>query len=63
MSRSQIVYDHVDESVLLSFSYSDFAKLNYLCAVSFSLPSGDAEGSYQWKVQTPDGWTPYWEAS
>jgi hypothetical protein len=29
-----------------------------LCAGSFSLPSGDAEGGYQWEVQTPDGWTP-----
>jgi hypothetical protein len=26
-----------------------------LCTGSFSLPYGDAEGSYQWEVQTPDG--------
>jgi hypothetical protein len=26
-----------------------------LCPGSFSLPSGDAEGGYQWEVQTPDG--------
>jgi hypothetical protein len=32
-----------------------------LYAGSFSLLSGDSEGSYQWEVQTPDGWTPYWE--
>jgi hypothetical protein len=31
----------------------------YLCAGSLSLPSGIAEGDYQWEVQTPDGWTPY----
>jgi hypothetical protein len=31
---------------LLSFSYSSLALLNYLCAGSFSLPSGDAEGGY-----------------
>jgi hypothetical protein len=55
------MYGHIDRSVFLSFSCSSFASLNYLCAVSFSLPSGDAEGGYQWEVQTPDGWTPYWE--
>jgi hypothetical protein len=36
--------------------------LNYLCAGSFPFPSSDAEGGYQWEVQTPDSWTPYWEA-
>jgi hypothetical protein len=29
---------------------------------SSSLPSKDAEGTYQRVVQTPDGWTPYWNA-
>jgi hypothetical protein len=33
-----------------------------MCVGSFSLPSGDDEGGYQWEVQTPDGWTLYWEA-
>jgi hypothetical protein len=47
--------------VLLSFYCSGFALLNYLYAGSFSLPFGDAEGGYQWKVQTPDSWTPYRE--
>jgi hypothetical protein len=28
--------------------------LNYLCAGSFSLSSGDVGGGYQWDVQTPD---------
>jgi hypothetical protein len=32
-----------------------------LCAASFSLPSGDAKGGYQWEVQTLDSWTLYWE--
>jgi hypothetical protein len=35
--------------------------IKLLCTGSFSLPSGDAEGGYQW-VQTPDGWALYWEA-
>jgi hypothetical protein len=48
--------------VLLSFYCSSFALLNYLYAGSFSLPFGDAEGRYQWMVQTSDSWTPYWEA-
>jgi hypothetical protein len=33
-----------------------------LCPCSFSFPSGDAEGGYQWEVQTPDDWTSYWKA-
>jgi hypothetical protein len=33
-----------------------------LCAGSFFLPSGDAEGGYQWEVHVLDGWAPYWEA-
>jgi hypothetical protein len=33
-----------------------------LCVCIFSLPSGDADDNYQWEVQTPDGWVPYWEA-
>jgi hypothetical protein len=32
-----------------------------LCARSFSFPSGNAEGGYQWEVQTLNDWTPYWE--
>jgi hypothetical protein len=36
--------------------------IKLLCAGSFSLPSSDVEGGYQWKVQTPDDWAPYWEA-
>jgi hypothetical protein len=36
--------------------------VEFLCAASFSLPSGDAEGGYQWEVHTADGWAPYWEA-
>jgi hypothetical protein len=27
-----------------------------------SLPSDDAEGGYQWEIQTPGDWAPYWEA-
>jgi hypothetical protein len=46
MSRSRLFYDHIDGSVLLSFSCSDFALLNYLCAVSFFFPFGDANGNY-----------------
>jgi hypothetical protein len=34
-----------------------------MCTCSFSLPSGDAEGGYQWEVQTLDGWTLYWKVS
>jgi hypothetical protein len=56
------IYDHVDGSILLIFSYSGFALLIYLCVGSLSLPSCDVEGSYQWEVQTQDGLTPYWEA-
>jgi hypothetical protein len=37
--------------------------IKLLCVVTFPLPSSDAEGSYQWEVQTPDGWAPYWQAS
>jgi hypothetical protein len=48
---------------LLSFSYSDFILLNYLCACNFSLLCDDAEDGYQWEIQTPDGCTSYWEAS
>jgi hypothetical protein len=33
-----------------------------LCVDSFSLLFDDAEHDYQWEVQTPDGWTSYWEA-
>jgi hypothetical protein len=36
--------------------------IKLFCAGTFSFLSGDAEGGYQWEVQTPDGWTPYWEA-
>jgi hypothetical protein len=36
--------------------------LIYLCAGSSSLPSGDAEGGYQWEVQTQDSWILNWEA-
>jgi hypothetical protein len=32
-----------------------------LCAGSSPLPYDDAEGSYQWEVQTPDSWAFYWE--
>jgi hypothetical protein len=32
-----------------------------LCASNSLLPSGDADGGYHWVVQTPDGWTPYWD--
>jgi hypothetical protein len=62
MSRSRLFYGHIDGSVMLSFSCSGFTLLNYLCAGSFSFPFGDVEGDYQWEVQTPNGWTPYWEA-
>jgi hypothetical protein len=34
-----------------------------LCSGSFCLPSNDVEGGYQWEVQTPNGWTPYWEVT
>jgi hypothetical protein len=36
-------------------SYSDTGGVTTL----FDLPSGGAEGGYQWEVQTPDGWTSY----
>jgi hypothetical protein len=39
-----------------------FYLVKLLCAGSFSLPSGDADGGYQWEVQTPNSWAPYWEA-
>jgi hypothetical protein len=61
MSRSWLFYGHIGVSALLSFSFSGFALLIYLCVGSLSLPSGDAKGGYQWEVQTQDGWTPYWE--
>jgi hypothetical protein len=34
-----------------------------MSSLSLSLSSDDADGGYQWEVQTPDGWTLYWDPS
>jgi hypothetical protein len=37
---------------------------NFLCAGLFpSTCSGDVDDSYQWDIQTFEGWTWYWEPS
>jgi hypothetical protein len=38
MSRSRLFYGHIDGSVLLSFSYSGFAMLNYCVRVASLSP-------------------------
>jgi hypothetical protein len=43
-------------------SHSSFALVIFLCAGEELLPlSGDADEGCQWKVQTHDGWTLYWD--
>jgi hypothetical protein len=42
--------------------HSSFALVVFLYAGEELLPLfGDADEGYQWKVQTDEGWTPYWD--
>jgi hypothetical protein len=38
-----------------------FALVYLLCVGEDLPPSGDADESWQWEVQTPVGWVPYWD--
>ena len=44
-------------------SRSSFALVVYLLCAGEDFPpsSGDADEGCQWKVQTDEGWVPYWD--
>jgi hypothetical protein len=49
---------------LAECSCSSFALIvSYLCAGEYlPPPSSDADESYQWEVQTDEGYVPYWDS-
>jgi hypothetical protein len=62
----------MSQSPPLSLCRVSLAKCNHLIfalliscvhVISLSLSSGDVDGGYLWEVQTPHGWTPYWDPS
>jgi hypothetical protein len=54
-----VIFDHVDELLLLSFSCSDFAHGFNLCA---DMPEYyDCCGSWVWPSGEPEDWEETWE--
>jgi hypothetical protein len=44
-------------------SRSSFTFLYLLCVDELVPLSNDADEGYQWKIQTDEGWIPYWDPS